>query len=900
MKKILSNLTMVVLAVLSMSFVTGCKEPGFGDFSLSVKECGPDYVDLFLTAPETIEFAYDLSTKPLSAVNPSVLFATGTVIAGSPGDVIKIQDDIVQNTKHYLYAVAKLSATKFSDVIELEFTTKKYEFSDVLTVVDTYYDGYKVHVTVPESVKQNKNALRYSLASVAVYNKIKNTYGTHETDMLLTNGGPYTRYIKNDSTLVFTDNNLYEVDEKGEVIYDDQTGDVWTVHDPIVPGEPSIFMVGEYKWGDVKEFGFSFGGVDKETGFDYDKGYFLPLYDWTEDKWTGTYSKKEFLVKEPTPLEAEVKIDVSGISCIDAIVTITPDPYEPPTENEEDYGKPNKGVFQYLYTIVDVATYQAMMGMLDDKEEYIQWFLTSYLAMFELGCESKTGPITVNAASHFTEPLEAGKTYYILLTAMGDLEGKVQRFYKKEFTAAARTKPGPRIVVTAYPQDKTKPYEASFNVKAPDGDLMGAYYACNAAREFELLLNADFTYPDILKGNYSFSQDELDLINSPSGYDMTFYTLDGEVTRLAVYGCNDEYTFNNMKVGETTAVADYTAPYAQRTPEVVSSLYDELAGTWVATATLSAKQVDEETEKTLSYNLTHSSEVVIGKTAPAVPEKVENFVYDLYPKKSKAEVDDMLEVLKTQSDIFTENRLTNRNRLLCTGFIDFDYYKNPGRMDARTPYDLFKATDYSSIDEAQLLNDFGPKWYLEVLEGDRVIVPFNDTLVPPMHNWPGYPFHVGAYDRASNYFFTKTNSDVLGFPVEISSDKNTITIKPIVLLDQAGNEVKYYMNAVGFNGSQFELVAPVISDIVLKRKTVSQSASPVQVKGLVSTPVKAQPRNFGETVVEIPKNRTYKSMTPLKEPVRYQVDEYPNVITTEEFNNALDNYIEKHYNIKMK
>lgn len=899
MKKIFNKLTVVVIAIVSMAFVTGCNEPGFGDFSLSVKECGPDYVDLYLTAPQTIEFAYELSTKPLKAVNPSVLFATGTVLAGSPGEVIKLQDGVVQDTKYYLYAVAKLSATQFSSVVELEFTTKKYEFSDVLTVVDTYYDGYKMHITVPESVKKNNNALRYTMASLAVYNKIKNTYGNTDVDMLLTNGGAYTRFIKNDSTMVINDYNIYERDENGEIALD-ENNEPYDFHDPVAPGEPSVFMVGEYSWGDVKEFGFSFGGIDPETGFNKDLGYFLPVYDWTANQWAGTFAKKEFMVKEPALLEAEVKIEVADISCIDAIVKITPDPYEPPTENEEDYGKFNKGVFQYIYSIVDAGTYQALLGMLDFKEEYVQWFLTSYLALYELGCEAHNGPVTVNAMSHFTEPLKAGSTYYVLLTAMGDAEGKTQRFYKKEFVAASKTKPAPRVVVTAHPQDKTRPYEASFNVKAPDGDLMGAYYACNAAREFELLLNADYTYEQILKGNYMFSQDELDLINSPSGYDMTFYTLDGEITRLAVYGCNDEYTFNDMTPGETTAVADYTAPYAQRTPEVVSSLYDELSGTWVATATLSAKQLDDDGENYISYNLAHSTEVVIGKTAPAVPAKVENYVYDLYPKKTKAEVDEMLEVLRAQSEIFTEHRLTNRNRLLCTGFIDFDYYSNPGRLDARTPYDLFKAVDYSSIDESQLLNDFGPKWYLEVLAGDQVVVPFNDTLVPPMHSWPGYPFHVGAYDKASNYFFTKTNSSVPGFPVEISPDKNTITIKPIELLDDAGNTVKYYMNAVGNNGGVYELVAPVISEIVLKRKTASQSSAAIQVNGLVAEPVNAQPRNFGETVVEMPAPRVYKSLTKLSEPVKYTVDEYPNVITEKALNDALDNYIEKRYNIRMK
>ncbi len=879
----------ITLLVILCSLFSGCKEPGVGDFNLTVKDCGPDYVDLFLTAPGPIEFAYELSKSPLNAVNPSVLFATGTVISGGSGDVIKLTDGVVQDTKYYLYAVSKLNATEFTPVIKLEFTTAKYQFDETLTVIDTYYDGYKMHITVPESVKTANNALRYSMASLAVYNKVKNGYGSTETDMLLTNGGAYTRFVKNDSTMLINNENIYELDDNGEVVLD-ENGEPYDFHDPVSPGEPSVFLVGEFKWGDVKEYGFSFGGVDPDTGFDRDKGYFLPLFNWDTNEWQGTYAKKLFLSKEPSLLEAEVEIDIpeNEISCIDAMI----------------YIKPEEGVYQYLYAVVDAATYQAMLALLDEKEEYIQWFLTSYLALFELGCEANQGPIQLNAASQFTEPLEAGSKYYVLLTAMGDAEGTSQRFYKKEFTAKAKTKKAPVVVVTAHEQDKAKPYEASFNVKAPNGDLMGAYFACNYARDFELMLNADYTYESLVKGNYSFTPEEIQLINSKDGYDMVFNTLDGEVTRLAVYGFNDEYTFNSFKEdedGNISAVADYKAPYAQRTPEVTSSLYDELAGTWTATATLSAKQVMEDGETVVSYNLQHSTDVVISRTAPEVPAKVENFVYDLYPKKAKDEVDAMLETLKAESEIFTENRLTNRNRLLCTGFLDFDYYQNPGRMDARTPYDLFKATDYSSIDEAQILNDFGPKWYLEVLDGDKVIVPFNDTLMPPMHVWPGSPFQVGAFSRESNYTFTKSNENIPGFPVEISSDKNTIKIKPIVI-NEEGKDVNYYMNAILFNDAYTpELIAPVISEIVLKRKAATQSASEVvRVPGLVAERVEPAARNHGGTELLAPRQQSCRSLTRLVAPVRYKIDEYPNVITEEALDKALDNYIEKRYNIKMK
>lgn len=885
MKNLLTRSFLAGFMAICCCFLTGCPQQD-APFSLSINSKGPDFVELRVDGNAPVEMAYVLATSSQNMSNPAVIFATGTKLNVSPGQTVRITDDIVQDTNYFLYAVARLDAQNFSPIIVLEFKTEKYNFDEILTVLDTYYDGFKIHITVPQEVKKAKNALRYSSSSLAIFNKIRNMYGESYAGILVTNGGAHTRFIKNDSTMVYTDENLYELDEDGNPIIYEMTGEPIDFHDPMVPGEPVVYLIGEFALGDVKEtMGFSFGGIDSDTGFNIDYGYFAPQCEKGTDNWYGAFQKKEFMIDSPSPLDAEVKIEISDISPIDAMISIIPD--------EE--------VYQYTYSVVDAATYNALLALLDNREELVQWYITSYIAFLELGVSAESGPIQFNAMSGFTEPLQADSKYYVLLTAMGDEEGATQRFYKEEFRTAAKTKPAPVIEVTACPVDRNKPYEALFNIKAPNGDLQGAYYACNYRREWQLLLNQKYTYEDILNGNYSFSTEEIAKINSPEGYNISFPTLDGETSRLAVYGCNDEYTFNSISETDVNepAIADYTSPYAQAVPPVSSSLFKDLVGEWTATATL--RGTEYVNENPVHYNLTHSSKVVISDAAPVVPETLPDYVYDLYNSGDHPieadEVNDMFAELKTLSDLFTENRLTNQNRLLCTGFLDFDYYKDPGRLDCRTPYDLFIADNYSSVDVPQIINDFGPKWFLQIASDGSVYIPFNAEYLPPMHNWPGYPYYVAAYCVDNNIAFSTTNENINGFPVEISSDKNTITIKPIVLKGEDGDDYSYYMNAMGVSASGTELVAPVISEIVLKRGWTGTKAADAAAS-VSFAPRKVDAVEFDGTPTVFEEAPAYKSMTRLVAPekIEFKKVEKPNAFTLEEFDQAMERSVEKFLN----
>ena len=142
MKNLLKVSLMTVLIAFCAAF-TGCQKDGVGDFSLSVKEVGADYVDLYVTAPYAVQMYYILSQEP-TLVSDAVLQKTGVAVDVEPGQLLRIDKDVVQDTHYHLYAVAVLGEVGYSGRIELEFTTKKYH--RILAPGESFTTSYSAKV----------------------------------------------------------------------------------------------------------------------------------------------------------------------------------------------------------------------------------------------------------------------------------------------------------------------------------------------------------------------------------------------------------------------------------------------------------------------------------------------------------------------------------------------------------------------------------------------------------------------------------------------------------------------------------------------------------------------------------------------------------------------------------
>lgn len=893
MKNLLKKSLLLSLFAFCVSF-TGCQKEGYGDFALSVKKVGADYVQIFVTAPHALEMAYVVSDKPM-LITPAVLFnpnGGGTVVTVNPGDVLTIKDGIFQDKTYHFYAVARLDDVTYSEKIEFEFTTEKYHFNDLVTIVETYYDGYKAHITVPEETKQRGHAIKMGSMPITWYNVLVSSKGEKYVALsaIASNGDPNEGYVKNDSTLIYNDLNVILFDENGDPAIDESTGLQIDIHDPMVPGEPTILYAGETRYGSKEEF-------NAVTGYYQPSGYSwsVPYYDPQTQQWLGAFQKLEFCTKEPSLSNATVNVEIpeDEITVTDAMI----------------YFEMSEDAHSYFYMILDNGTYNKILAqLLGGREDYFQWFLTSYHAFVEWGVYPEQEDIEVSAAETFEEPLTGGETYHVLMTVFGDEEGASQQFIHKTFKAKEKTKVPPVIKVTPVPSDN--PYYVTYNIKTVEDSrgnvqpIMGAYWVCNYTKDFEMMFNADYTYPDLLKNlGWTLTANEVQAVNSKEGLTLTFDTLDGMTTRFAIYGCNDEYTFNNIdEINYTDGWADYTAPMADSGKAFVDSpLFKKLEGDWTATARLKAKQQLDD-ESVVDYQLTHKSKITISASAPELPETLDESVYELYNNLSddmesvKSQVNGMYAELKDLLDIFTEYRLEKNNRLLCTGFMDFDatsVVNGYNTLEYKSPYDLFVApsTKYSSVDVPMLVYDFGPKWYIEVLEDGRVVVPFSTATMPPMINWPGYPFYVGAVGGGNVYFDATTA--IPGFPVEVSEDYNTITIKPLVV-----NNVNCYMNAVAVKsspaGSSYEVLSTVISDIVLTRGWEGASAKLSSVN--IAEPSDVEARNFDGTImteapqVQIIKSRSEFEPKPLP---KYTRREKANVVTMEQVDASIENILKK-------
>lgn len=854
MKKFLSRLPLIGLLVLMCGGFAGCNPESPASFSVSVAEVGPEYVDVLITAPYAVEIAYQVSEKEQRKDNAAVMFVKGTTAKVSPNQVLRITGDLKENTKYWLYIVAKLDAQNYSEIFTLSFTTGSYELSDLATVVSQAYDGYRMRITLPEDTKLRGNAIRYNQCCLMMYNYMNSGSSSGKDDYftLLYNAGGYTT---EDVTLSYSEeDNWFQSDQDsdgdGELDWD-------TRYNPISPGEPVVFVAGEFAWmEDTKEYENEY--FSYPSG--WPSGYYIPLIDTLyyasaekeqshvgivtdyeitrpmDSYWTGAFQRKHFRVKEPEPFDGKVDVKCVAASPIDLTLEFYPD----------------DNVTSYAVGVFDDAMYQQVLDLCNGKEEYMQWAITSYFAAYTFGTRVASGAVQMKLTTFYYQDAIAENTdYHVLVTAMGDAMATKQSFQKYTFKTTAKTKEAPVIEVVPV-EELTSPYVATFNVKcttAADNPVTECYYAANYKRDWLLSINSGSTYFSIVAGNKSsvyntFDEDAIEAVNSPEGYTISIPSVDGEITRIAVLGYNDEYTPNDLTsfqyIEDCPGVADCETPFVEEKDYVDEGLYYDLVGEWTATATL---QDGNDIKSTFE----HKSKITIASDLYDYPSELTQEVYDLYKESSdydKEKVDALWDEFNELAKTITDHRLRYQNRLVAIGWLDADSYD---RLDARTPYDLFVAKDYSSVDVSSIFNDYGPKWYIEAVSdgkgGVNLIAPFDSNFFPPSSNW-SVPFYFCGMEIDDYYTVTYGDGWTPSFPVEVSEDRNTITIKPFVYQDEDGKNKTFYPNMIGIDNTMLTTILenPVISEVVLtrgwneegsdkKQSSVRRHSGSVDVKG---------------------------------------------------------------------
>lgn len=770
----------------------------------------------------------------------------------------------------------------YEEVKRVEFTTTSYG-DNVVNVVDRMYDGFSVYLQIPDEVKAKGNALRYSTSSMPMYNYAKQQ-GSMELDMLLYNAQQYTT---TDKLIIYDEYHSTERDQDGNLIYD-EAGNLAsaTFADPKVPGEPGYLLVGEYALMENPEERIVLVDGEVMTVYDdsymeysiwwypagWSKGYYNPQYDWarwyaeldsdeydSEKYWTGYYERVLIETLEPEIVEG-VTIKATDITPIEACISF----------------KPTDDIIQYCILVCTESEYETqILPLIENNEEYLRWFTGSYFALMSFGSQMGSGYSELWLSDWFVDTKGlAGQTIRVLVAGLGNESGTKQSFDTYTFTLPEVTLPKPQVVVT--PVASEDPYMVTFNIKNPNPDnaLTEVYFACNYAREFDAILK-EYSYTSLLKGmGNPLGATEIGLINSANGFNFQISSRDNATTRLAVLGYNWEGSSNNPDEPESPAVAEYTTPNANFPVRVNSDLFEKLQGEWTASAHMEnyVAVTDAEGNATGEYKFenagTYTSNVSIMGGLP-YEESVPQEVYDIYRAAgiSDAETEELYDELIRLTKWYN-TRTRGFNRLLCLGY---DFADPNYMLDiVATPYDLFTASDYSTNKIEHMFYDFGPKWNFEIDADGSIWLPIDIEREYPLEtfnfglDFTFYMLAVGERTYLGGDIINADGTTLIDarFPVEVSADYNTITIKPIVYTDGSGTTEYYYPCVAQIqNGYATPLNPRVRGEVTLTRNAGAKAAS-VKANAAAGKGVSKSLPTIGEARTPMARPETY-SMTSL-------------------------------------
>ena len=148
-----------------------------------------------------------------------------------------------------------------------------------------------------------------------------------------------------------------------------------------------------------------------------------------------------------------------------------------------------------------------------------------------------------------------------------------------------------------------------------------------------------------------------------------------------------------------------------------------------------------------------------------------------------------------------------QNRLVITGWQFSDT-----KVEYQSVEDLMSSSKYWRDQYAPLAyRDYGPKVFLEIGEGGVITMPTSMEC---------YFYHWNVYNDLFHFFggdLVKNQMAPVAFPVELSADGNTLTIKPFV----SGAEFDYgtyYPSVFRYSQGQYEPWCVAQGDVTLRRK----------------------------------------------------------------------------------
>lgn len=884
---------------------------------------------------------YDSNKQPILggiATNPSaaVIFRKGTIkeCNGSLSTLhLSGNDGLDRNKTFIVYIAATISDKAYynnGEIFSVTFTTPEKYADDDVAVIRENYEGMDVYLTFPPQVKARGNRIKWGVTNIAM---LEYNGNPPIPELLHSCDWVYPAYlVERDTLFEINHHNAYRRNDKGEVGYyiiGNSTITEVSPNDPAVsegtaapiqyfynfqPGEPLVLLLSEVGYADcdlvdddTNEDGsnHTIAGCDKKhptINWGWGKGWYWFPYDmeayinanygggllpdmgvggssssvdanqfWHEGAW---YRQVELRLPGPKKFNGSVNVEFNNLSTQDGEITFTPD----------------NQTYMYLVGIYE-HTNEYKQGFIDITRDYLdgdeslwQWFTTAEMAGYFgiINYYASEGPITIKLSEYFTT-LQAGKTYHVVVNALGKYQGEdgdyypdvtAQNYQHKTFSLKEYTLPEPELQVTAMEPESA--WKVKFLVKNPNwqnNPVSKVAFVANYARDFASFMKTnEYTYTDMVMMNagspyYMLSDADIEMINSNAGAEIEFDVRDNSEFTAAFMAWNEEGRASNPDSETCPGYATAKSlPIEPATPLDMTVL-NSLKGDWTASATVNVYNIETgEFTKTV-----RNWKVSIGDLTS--PETLSQEVYNIFAESGvdQATADAHYATFKEEESRFNASVL-GQNRVLCQGWtID-----NERALSTASPWDLFIMKDYNASSSSYLYQDFGPKWFLQVNEKGEIFVPVNYNRIPTFTSWyNGMPHHFCMANYEAKYAFAigndATSVEEVGMPVVIAKDGNSFTIQSTTIsfynVDEQGNpitdeqgnviytEVPFYPNVIyeGTTGTTF-YNSHVVSEVVFTRGWNVTTPTPAPSKASVKANNKVvAPKNVGNIVSK----RTY-------------------------------------------
>ena len=826
-----------------------------------------------------VAYAHATDDKELSKMSAKDIFA----LAKEKGNTFKVKDGkntinitgLEADATSTIYVVGvKIDNFYHEDAVKVKVTTNGFDESEELTVFDVDYRSISLHLNWPEDKIAPGNVLKWGYADYAMYNY--NGGAGYEWEMLNLHDGVYHNYFDSDK-------NFYLNEDHRFLSYTNEDGSVEPIalHGAVVAGQPGYFLLGEFEYSPVDY-------DDLRAG--WGPGYYIPYF-----ALSGGYFRKEFIqAKKPEAMRAHPEIKYNLTPKGTGTITITP----------------TNDIYMYAYALVEDSVYYGdMMTILDNKTEYIQWFVSSETGFYLLSAGAAYAPITIIAEDMYY--LKRNQTYHICITSYSDELGTRQSYYHETFQLPKSLLPDPECVVTpaelpADTPEEEKPYLVAFNIKCPTKDADEVRYIGNYERDWEsqrrTMKKQGYTTEEAdayLVENYGgeFTAEEIEKINSDEGLVITIATREDAVTYCGAICYNVDGSPSVVSVAQARSMKE-----PARTP-TTSPLFESLKGEWHVKAPVQGQRYVDNV--LTPFKVYAEFDVTIGDVGyeATIPEDVYDLYYNGTDLLTKDDVNAVFEQFKTSVDEFNVKN-KNQNRLLVQGFdlaqpIESYSYKFDGEETSitafRSPYQLFISKDYSGYNYESPVYDFGPKLYLEFDAEGNITVPFNVNYFAPAAQWFEHVFHlIGSDTKSSLPYITLTSTDDNGkvtsteyvtghFPVEVSEDGNTIVIKGLEY-----NGATYYPTLGAENSQQggYSVPCSVFNNITMTRKSAATDATTPATRSAFNKVDEVVPANIVSKYTSKP--LVFKSRTALPAEIKAPQRVKMNIATSEEFHKRAD------------